>query len=160
VTTISARCPAGKTAGWPRPLHRTPLSNPPTSSHVVRSLRVGVFWKFIGQVGVHSIRLVRSPCSPGLPHPVDYGEPAVAVALASLAPTLGDMDHGLRPGAADRGTAKSGRRLLGLLAFRLGIPAAFILFPRLGGVPRRSPNRTMVAVGAATLANYSVAFRG
>jgi hypothetical protein len=47
-----------------------------------------------------------------------------------------------------------------LLAFRLGIPAAFILFARLGGVPRRSPNWPMVAVGAATLAIYSVAFRG
>lgn len=95
----------------------------------------------------------------GPPAPADYGRPAVAVALASLAPTSGDMDHGLRPGAADRATASQLDVLLAAPAFKLGIPAVFILLARPVGVPRRSPNRTMVAVGAMTFAIHSVAFR-
>ena len=107
---LSARGAQRVTPRSLRPLHRRPLFDPDASSHV--EPLPGCLVKVHRPGGRRAVQLVRSPRSPGLPHPADYGEPDVAAALASLAPTLGDMEHALRPPGEPRGRRDSGRLFL------------------------------------------------
>jgi O-antigen/teichoic acid export membrane protein len=63
-----------------------------------RQVGVGAAWKLVGQLGVQGIRLLTVAILARLLTPGEYGAAAIAVALATFAPTLADMGMG----AADR----------------------------------------------------------
>jgi hypothetical protein len=158
VTTISARCPAGNSPGWLRPLHRTPLSNPPprltwcgpcaSASSGSSSAR----WAFTAS-GSSGHRARRASRPRRLRQTSRFR--SARIACTDL------WRHGPRGSGPVQRTVRRQVRstLLAAPAFRLGIPAVFILLARPVSVPRRSPNRTMVADGATTFAIHSVAFR-
>ena len=121
-------------------------------------MRTGVLWKFIGQIGLQSARFATVAVLARLLEPADYGSAAVAIALATFAPTVGDMGMGA---ALDSNRPRDAKGpvdgVLGSLAFGASISALFVVFavpvgrflddPRIG---------TMVAVGALTFVIYSL----
>ena len=131
---------------------------PDGALHIERSVRTGVLWKFVGQIGVQGTRFVTVAVLARLLEPADYGSAAVAVALATFAPTVGDMGMGAALVQTDRATPRvRSTAFWGSLAFGVSISALFVVFavpvgqflddPRIG---------TMVAVGALTFAIYSL----
>jgi O-antigen/teichoic acid export membrane protein len=126
--------------------------------HVERSVRTGVLWKFVGQLGVQGTRFVTVAVLARLLEPADYGAAAVAVALASFAPTLGDMGMGSALVQTDRVTRKvRSTAFWGALAFGLSISAVFVVFAGPVGTFLDDPRiGAMVAVGALTFAIYSL----
>jgi polysaccharide transporter, PST family len=121
-------------------------------------VRTGVLWRFAGQLGVQSTRFVTVVILARLLKPADYGAAAIAVVLASFAPTLGDMALGSalvqteRATRLVRATAFWGSVAFGVILSLLFIVAAgpvgrFLHDPRIG---------TIVAVGALTFAIYSL----
>ena len=136
-----------------------PKTNPqPEALHVERSVRTGVLWKFIGQIGLQSVRFVTVAVLARLLAPADYGAAAVAVVLASFASQVGDMGMGAALVQTDRAT----RRVLstafwGSLAFGVSISALFVVFSFPVGQLLDDPRiGSMVAVGALTFAIYSL----
>ena len=140
--------------------HPRPAPNPDGALHVERSVRTGVLWKFVGQIGVQGTRFVTVAILARLLEPADYGSAAVAVALATFAPTVGDMGMGAALVQTDRATRTvRSTAFWGSLAFGASISALFVVFavpvgrffddPRIG---------TMVAVGALTFVIYSPRF--
>jgi O-antigen/teichoic acid export membrane protein len=65
-----------------------------TPHHVEHQVRVGAAWKLIGQFGIQVIRLATVAVLARLLAPTDYGMAATAIALATYAPTVGDMAIG------------------------------------------------------------------
>ncbi len=65
-----------------------------SSADLERQVGVGAAWKLVGQVGVQGIRLVTVAILARLLVPADYGAAAIAVTLASFAPTVADMGMG------------------------------------------------------------------
>ena len=131
---------------------------PDGALHIERSVRTGVLWKFVGQIGVQGTRFVTVAVLARLLEPADYGSAAVAVALATFAPTVGDMGMGAALVQTDRATPSvRSTAFWGSLAFGVSISALFVVLavpvgeflddPRIG---------TMVAVGALTFAIYSL----
>src|SRR4051794_28533409 len=59
-----------------------------------RLVGIGITWKLTAQVAVQMIRLITVAVLARLLAPRDYGAAAVAVALASFAPTVADMGIG------------------------------------------------------------------
>ncbi|MGZ5387485.1 MAG: oligosaccharide flippase family protein, partial [Solirubrobacterales bacterium] len=59
-----------------------------------RLVGIGVSWKLIGRVGVQLIRLVTVAVLARLLTPADYGAAAIAITLATFAPTVADMGIG------------------------------------------------------------------
>ena len=121
-------------------------------------MRAGVLWKFVGQLGVQGTRFVTVAVLARLLEPADYGAAAVAVVLATFAPTVGDMGMGAALVQTDRATRRvRSTAFWGSLAFGVSISALFVVFavpvgrflddPRIG---------TMVAAGALTFAIYSL----
>jgi O-antigen/teichoic acid export membrane protein len=133
-------------------------AQPEGALHVERSVRTGVLWKFVGQLGVQGTRFVTVAVLARLLEPADYGSAAVAVALASFAPTLGDMGMGAALVQTDRATRRvRSTAFWGSLAFGVSISALFVVFARPAGQFLDDPRiGTMVAVGALTFAIYSV----
>jgi O-antigen/teichoic acid export membrane protein len=138
---------------------------PPESSpqpegafHVERSVRTGVLWKFVGQLGVQGTRFVTVAVLARLLEPADYGSAAVAVALASFAPTLGDMGMGAALVQTDRATRRvRSTAFWGSLGFGVAISALFVVFAYPVGTFLDDPRiGAMVAVGALTFAIYSL----
>jgi PST family polysaccharide transporter len=121
-------------------------------------VRTGVVWRFAGQIGVQSTRFVTVVILARLLKPADYGAAAIAVVLASFAPTLGDMAMGSalvqteRATRLIRATAFWASVAFGVTLSLLFIAAAtpvgrFLDDPRIGSI---------VAVGALTFAIYSL----
>ena len=113
---------------------------------------VGAAWKLGGQIGVQVIRLVTVAILARLLTPADYGAAAIAIALATFAPTVGDMGMGSALVQTNAGTrlVRStafwaslgfGIALSVLLAVAAGPVGQFLDDPRVG---------TMVAVGGLT----------
>ena len=113
---------------------------------------VGVAWKLGGQIGVQVIRLVTVAILARLLTPADYGAAAIAIALATFAPTVGDMGMGSALVQTNAGTrlVRStafwaslgfGIALSVLLAVAAGPVGQFLDDPRVGA---------MVAVGGLT----------
>lgn len=113
---------------------------------------VGAAWKLGGQIGVQLIRLVTVAILARLLTPADYGAAAIAIALATFAPTVGDMGMGSALVQTNAGTrlVRStafwaslgfGIALSVLLAVAAGPVGQFLDDPRVG---------TMVAVGGLT----------
>jgi O-antigen/teichoic acid export membrane protein len=133
-------------------------SHPEGPLHVERSVRIGVLWKFVGQLGVQGTRFITVAALARLLDPSDYGSAAVAVALASFAPTLGDMGMG----AALVQTERATRVVLSTvfwasLAFGVSISAVFVVFAVPVGKFLDDPGiGALVAVGALTFAIYSL----
>jgi PST family polysaccharide transporter len=121
-------------------------------------VRIGVLWKFAGQAGAQTVRFATVVVLARLLQPADYGAAAVAVALASFAPTLGDMGMGSALVQTDRATRQvRSTAFWGSIAFGLAISMLFVIFARPVGAFLEDPRiGTMVAVGALTFAIYSL----
>lgn len=133
-------------------------AQPGAPPHLEQSVRAGVLWKFAGQIGVQSTRFLTVLVLARLLDPADYGAAAIAVVLASFAPTLGDMGIASAlvqtPNAtrvvrstAFWSSAAFGLALSGVCIVFAGSVGRFLGDPRIG---------TMVAVGALTFALYSL----
>jgi O-antigen/teichoic acid export membrane protein len=131
---------------------------PERALHVERSVRTGVIWKFIGQLAVQGTRFVTVAVLARLLEPADYGSAAVAVALASFAPTLGDMGMGAALVQTERATPQvRATAFWGSLAFGVSISALFVVLAAPVGTFLDDPRiGAMVAVGALTFAIYSL----
>ena len=134
-----------------------PDPRPEAGVAMEQSLRVGILWKFAGQLGVQTTRFLTVVVLAHLLDPADYGAAAIAVVLASFAPTLSDIGMGSalvqtsRESQALRSTAFWSSIVFGLamtgLIMILAFPVGWFLDdPRIG---------TMVAVGGLTFALYS-----
>jgi O-antigen/teichoic acid export membrane protein len=126
--------------------------------HLERSVAGGVAWKLVGQAGVQGIRLVAVAVLARLLTPADYGAAAIAVALASFAPSVADMGMGAALVQTDRATrvVRStvfwaslgfGAALSVLAAVSAGPIGRFLDDPRVG---------TIVAVGGLTFVICSI----
>ena len=131
---------------------------PEGALHVERSVRTGVLWKFVGQLGVQGTRFVTVAVLARLLEPADYGAAAVAVILATFAPTVGDMGMGAALVQTDRATRTArSTAFWGSLAFGASISALFVVFAAPVGRFLDDPRiGTMVAAGALTFAIYSL----
>jgi O-antigen/teichoic acid export membrane protein len=123
-----------------------------------RLVGVGVAWKLVGQIGVQGIRLLTVTVLARLLTPGDYGAAAIAIAIASFAPTVSDMGMGaaLVQTDGDRRLVRS-TVLWTSLAFGLGLSllAAALAGPvgRFLGDPQLG---TIIAVGGLTFVICSV----
>jgi O-antigen/teichoic acid export membrane protein len=131
----------------PEPAERAP-------AHLERSVGVGVVWKLVGQAGVQGIRFVTVAVLARLLTPADYGAAAIAIALASFAPSVADMGMGAALVQTNRATRvvrstvfwsslAFGVAFSVLAAVSAGPIGNFLDDPRVG---------TMVAVGGLTFA--------
>lgn len=121
-------------------------------------MRTGVLWRFAGQLGVQSTRFVTVLILARLLEPADYGAAAVAVVLASFAPTLGDMGMGSALVQTERAPRPvRSTAFWASLGFGIGLSALFVVlaFP-LGDFLDDDRIGTMAAVGALTFAIFSV----
>jgi O-antigen/teichoic acid export membrane protein len=119
---------------------------------------VGAAWKLAGQIGVQGIRLVTVAILAHLLTPADYGAAAIAIALATFAPTVGDMGMGSAVVQTNAAT-----RLLRSTAFwaslAFGIALSLLLAASAAPVGQflgDSRVGTMAAVGGLTFAICSV----
>jgi PST family polysaccharide transporter len=126
--------------------------------HIERQVGLGAAWKLLGQVGVQAIRLVTVAILARLLVPADYGAAAIAVALATFAPTIADMGMGaalVQTTAATRvarstafwATLACGISLSGLVAVAAGPAGDFLGDSRVGSI---------IAVGGLTFAICAV----
>jgi PST family polysaccharide transporter len=122
--------------------------------HLERQVGVGAAWKLLGQAGIQLIRLVSVAVLARLLLPADYGTAAIAIAIATFAPTVADMGMGaalVQAPSATRiarstvfwATLAFGVALAALVALAAGPVGDFLGDPRIG---------TIVAVGGSTLA--------
>jgi O-antigen/teichoic acid export membrane protein len=128
------------------------------SPDLERQVGVGAAWKLMGQIGVQGIRLLTVAILARLLTPRDYGAAAIAVALATFAPTLADMGLGAALVNTDKAT-----RLKRSTAFwasvAVGIGLSLLLVAAAGPIGSflGDPNvATMVAVGGLTFAICSL----
>lgn len=149
----------------PSPVHPDvvdpPAAAPPDRSapdHLERSVGIGVVWKLVGQAGVQMIRLVTVAILARILTPADYGAAAIAIALATFAPTVADMGMGSALVQTDRATRvvrstvfwaslAFGVAFSVLAAVSAGPIGRFLGDPRVG---------TIVAVGGLTFAICAV----
>jgi O-antigen/teichoic acid export membrane protein len=130
----------------------------PAPDHLERSIGVGIVWKLAGQVGVQSIRLVTVAILARLLVPADYGAAAIAVALASFAPTVGDMGMG---SALVQSPTATQRERSTVFWSSLAFGCALAVLGALASVPvgrflGDAGAGSMVACGALTFAIYSL----
>ena len=64
------------------------------ASLMERLVGIGVTWKLAGQVAIQLIRLLTVAVLARLLTPADYGAAAIAIVLATFAPTVADMGIG------------------------------------------------------------------
>ena len=125
---------------------------------VERLVGIGITWKLAGQVAIQLARLLTVAVLARLLTPGDYGAAAIAIALASFAPTLADM--GLGSALVQTETAS---RTVRSTAFWASIGSGVALFlimaaaaepvARFMGEPEVAG---MVVAGGLTYAIYSV----
>jgi O-antigen/teichoic acid export membrane protein len=144
------------------PIREVVVDRPPDGSapdHLERSVGIGVVWKLVGQFGVQGIRLVTVAILARILTPADYGAAALAIALASFAPTVADMGMGAALVQTDRATRvvrstvfwaslSFGVAFSVLAAVAAGPIGRFLDDPRIG---------TIVAVGGLTFAICALA---
>jgi O-antigen/teichoic acid export membrane protein len=135
-----------------------PAADRPPPDHLERSVGVGVVWKLVGQAGVQGIRLLTVAILARLLTPADYGAAAIAIALATFAPTVADLGMGAALVQTERATrvVRStvfwvslgfGVALSAIAAVAAGPVGRFLDDPRVG---------TIVAVGGLTFVICSV----
>jgi O-antigen/teichoic acid export membrane protein len=123
-----------------------------------RLVGVGISWKLVGQITVQLIRLVTVAVLARFLTPSDYGAAAIAITLATFAPTVADMGIGsalVQAGAAPRvvrSTAFWASIVCGVGLFVLMAAAASPIGQFLG----EPQIAAMVAAGGLTFAIYSV----
>jgi O-antigen/teichoic acid export membrane protein len=131
---------------------------PDESPRMERMVGVGVTWKLAGQVGIQLIRLLTVAILARLLTPADYGIAAIAIVLASFAPTVADMGIGsalVQAKAAPpivRSTAFWASIASGIGLFVLTAAAATPIAQGLG----EPQVAELVTVGGLTFAVYSV----
>jgi O-antigen/teichoic acid export membrane protein len=132
----------------------SPEAPPP----IERSVRTGILWKFAGQAGAQSTRFLTVVILARLLDPSDYGTAAIAVVLASFAPTVGDMGMGSALVQTDRATRVVRSTVFwGSLAFGASISLLFVLLaPPLGRFLDDPRIGTIVGVGGLTFLIYSL----
>ena len=135
-----------------------PSLQPHARDHLRRSIRVGVLWKLIGTAGIQSIRFATVVILARLLGPSDYGAAAIAISLASFAPSLGDMGIGSALVQTERATRLvRSTALWGSVGFGLALAAVFVALAGPVGRFLDDPTiGTMVAVCALTFAIYSL----
>ena len=91
-----------------------------------RLVGVGVSWKLTSQVFVQVIRLATVTILAHLLTPADYGAAAIAIALATFAPTLADMGMGSALVQTEKATQRvRSTTFWSALAFGIGLSAIF-----------------------------------
>jgi O-antigen/teichoic acid export membrane protein len=158
---------AAEPAAFPgaSPVQEVVVDRPPNAppdrtapDHLERSVGVGVVWKLVGQAGVQGVRLVTVAILARLLTPGDYGVAAIAIALATFAPTVADMGMGAALVQTERATrvvrstvfwasVAFGVAFSVLAAVSAGPVGRFLDDPRVG---------TIVAVGGLTFAICSL----
>jgi O-antigen/teichoic acid export membrane protein len=131
-----------------------------------RLVGIGITWKLAGQIAIQLIRLLTVAVLARLLTPHDYGAAAIAIALASFAPTVADMGIGSALVQAEaapqrvRSTAfwasvVSGVGLFAIMAAAAGPVARFMGEPEVAGmVVAGGLTFAMFSVGSASLAVY------
>ena len=119
---------------------------------------IGVTWKLVGQIAIQLSRLLTVAVLARLLTPEDYGAAAIAIALATFAPTVGDMGLGsalVQAPAAPRVVRSTA--FWASIGFGVGIFAliAAVATP-VGEFLGDSQITAMVVAGGLTLAIYSV----
>ena len=119
---------------------------------------IGITWKLVGQVTIQLIRLLTVAVLARFLTPADYGAAAIAIALATFAPTVADMGIG-----SALVQAQTASRLVRSTAFWASIGFGIGLFVliaaaaepvgRFLGEPQIAE---MVVAGGLTFAIYSV----
>jgi O-antigen/teichoic acid export membrane protein len=127
-------------------------------SHLERSVRVGVAWRFAGLAAGQTTRLVTVAILARLLTPDDYGAAAIAVALAAFATTLGDMGMGSALVQTEHTTRTiRATAFWGAIASGLALSVLFVVAAvPVGRFLNDARIEPLVAVGGLTFAIYSV----
>jgi PST family polysaccharide transporter len=132
--------------------------DPGAPSRTEHLVGIGVRWKLAGQVAVQLIRLITVAILARFLTPADYGEAAVAVALAAFAPQVADMGIG-----SALVQAEAAPRIVRSTAFWASVAIGFGLFVVMAALSKPvaafmgDPHIAgMVIAGGLTLAIYSV----
>ena len=130
----------------------------PAPAHVERSVGIGIVWKLAGQFGLQTVRLGTVAILARLLHPADYGAAAIAVALASFAPTLGDMGMGSALVQTETATRLVRSTVFwASIAFGVGLSVLLAVSAVPVGLFLGDPQvGTMMAVGGLTFAIHSL----
>ena len=128
------------------------------TSQTERLVGVGVSWKLGGQVFVQGMRLATVAILARLLTPADYGAAAIAIALATFAPTVADMGMGSALVQVEKATQRvRSTTFWAAIAFGIGLSALFaasaVPVGRFLGDPQVG---AMVAVGGLTFAICSI----
>ena len=123
-----------------------------------RLVGVGVGWKLGGQVLVQGIRLATVAILARLLTPADYGAAAIAIALATFAPTVADMGMGSALVQVDKASQRMrSTTFWAAIAFGIGLSALFAASAAPVGRFLGDPQvGTMVAVGGLSFALCSI----
>ena len=123
-----------------------------------RLVGVGVGWKLGGQVLVQGIRLATVAILARLLTPADYGAAAIAIALATFAPTVADMGLGSALVQVDKASQRMrSTTFWAAIAFGIGLSALFAASAAPVGRFLGDPQvGTMVAVGGLSFALCSI----
>jgi O-antigen/teichoic acid export membrane protein len=123
-----------------------------------RLVGIGITWKLVGQIAIQLLRLVTVAVLARFLTPADYGAAAIAIALATFAPTVADMGIGSALVQAETAPRKvRSTAFWASIGFGVGL---FLLMAATAqpigqffGDPQVAE---MVAAGGLTLAIYSV----
>ena len=123
-----------------------------------RLVGVGVSWKLTSQVFVQVIRLLTVTILARLLTPADYGAAAIAIALATFAPTLADMGMGAALVQTEKATQRvRSTTFWSALAFGIGLSAIFAALATPMEQFLNEPQvGAMVAAGGLTFAICSI----
>jgi PST family polysaccharide transporter len=123
-----------------------------------RLVGVGVGWKLTGQIFVQGMRLVTVAILARLLTPTDYGAAAIAIAIASFAPTLGDMGMGTALVQVDEASKRvRSTTFWAALGFGIGLSVLFAALATPVELFLDEPQvGAMVAAGGLTFAICSI----
>ena len=131
---------------------------PDAPPQMERLVGIGITWKLVGQVTIQLIRLLTVAVLARFLTPADYGAAAIAIALATFAPTVADMGIG-----SALVQAQTASRLVRSTAFWASIGFGIGLFVLIAAAAEpvgrflgESQITEMVVAGGLTLAIYSV----
>jgi O-antigen/teichoic acid export membrane protein len=140
------------------PNQATSEPEPDAPPRVERLVGIGITWKLVGQIAIQLMRLVTVAVLARFLTPADYGAAAIAIALATFAPTVADM--GIGSALVQTETAP---RIVRSTAFWTSIAFGAALFVLMAaaanpiGLLLGEPQvAEMVAAGGLTFAIYSV----
>jgi PST family polysaccharide transporter len=135
-----------------------PSNQDADTDQMERLVGVGVSWRLTGQIFVQGMRLATVTILARLLTPADYGTAAIAIALATFAPTVADMGMGSALVQIEKATQRRrSTTLWAALAFGIGLSALFVASAAPVGRFLGDPQvGTMVAVGGLTFAVCSI----